>query len=158
MHINKRRDAAVYSRIKQPKRRNTRYLREPGAKGDHGAFTPTKISPGSPFFRYFTHFVKFFRGANEKTPEEKAAEKVKILNLGKPCARGDHRAPTPTKISPDGMGCFQRALVPLTPRHRTHLVFIGFLLFTPSKRRRKTTASNQELRRSTHPQPVPSAA
>ena len=41
---------------------------------------------------------------------------------------------------------------------RRQLVFIGFLLFAPSKRWRKTTAPNPELRRSTHLQPVPSAA
>ncbi|GAF94973.1 unnamed protein product [marine sediment metagenome] len=32
---------------------------------------------GSPPLRYFTHFVLFFVEANEKTPEEKAAQKEK---------------------------------------------------------------------------------
>ena len=38
---------------------------------------PNHNPPGLPPFRYFTHFVLFFRKANEKTPEEKAAEKEK---------------------------------------------------------------------------------
>ena len=124
MHLEKRRDAEVHSGSKRPKRRNTRNVREPGAIGDHGAFTPTTIPPdlppfiilltsfcslgrqtkrpprrkrfkrrnttelkrarrkrdhgfftpttipGSPPFRYFTHFVSFFREANKKTPRE----------------------------------------------------------------------------------------
>ena len=36
-----------------------------------------KLPPGSPPFRHFTHFVLFFMEANEKTPEEKAAQKEK---------------------------------------------------------------------------------
>ena len=40
---------------------------------DQSEAKPPRISP----FRYFTHFVLFFMEANEKTPEEKAAEKEK---------------------------------------------------------------------------------
>ena len=37
--------------------------------------------PGSPPFRHFNHFVLFFMEANEKTPEEKAAQKEKHAEL-----------------------------------------------------------------------------
>ena len=38
---------------------------------------PNHNTPGPPPFRFFTYFVLFFMEANEKTPEEKAAEKEK---------------------------------------------------------------------------------
>ena len=62
---------------KRLKTRNAPNVKEPGARGDHGAFTPTKYLPDLPPFRYFAHFVLFFREANEMTPEEKAAKNGK---------------------------------------------------------------------------------
>ena len=62
-----------------------------------------KYPPDLPPFRYFAHFVLFFREANEMTPEEKAAKNGKTPNVKEPGARGSRGVFTQTKISPKSL-------------------------------------------------------